>query len=1139
MVRPSLLRGHDLYGDSRETSRAPPRLRDKNVSLHGYALGMPSWLNEAISEFGVAAQAKLAGPGEREALIRSPLEALLSVLGSQVGVPATFHDEVRDSERRVRPDYGVMVKGAIVGYIEVKAPDRSIDPASMTGHDLEQFVRLRDIPNLLYTNGTEWRLYRDGVAKDPAHLLGGSLSSTGSNLHPDDDFESLIRTFLNWKPLPITNVGTLVRSLAPLTRLLRGEVLDQIKIEHTNVAAGSPVSQQPFMGLAADWRALLFPTATDDIFADGYAQAVTFALLLAKTEGTNFEGQTLHVIGQDLIKHHSLMGRALQLLTDNIAADFAVTLSLLVRVVDSVIWPKVRSGRRDTYLHLYEAFLGEYDPTLREESGSYYTPRELVDEMVRLTADVLVSRLERPKAFLDPNVVTIDPAMGTGTFLHSIIEQSLLQVENEEGLGAVAGAATELTNTLIGFEIQMGPFAVAELRTADLMAEKGALLPKDGLKLYVTDTLDNPYSELTQLGSGLESLAASRRAANKIKAKTPVTVVIGNPPYDDKAEGRGGWIENGDAGGVVSPLEAFRSYQMSPHKHILKNMFVYFWRWATWKAFESTPDDDAGIITFITPSAYVHGPAFTAMREYMRRHASEGWIIDVTPEGQRASVSTRLFPKVQQPLAVAIFVRNAQTSRDVPANIHVRKVSGTRSEKLGQLSKIQLDDDGWTAARTTWTSPFTPAPATDWDNHPAINDVFPWTSPGVTGNRTWPFSPDKEILQTRWKALTAAAESDKPTLLKTTRDRYIDKVVGPLPPSSAFPVGSKGSPSIDVEKLRSTNGDAVIVDIGFRTFDRQFVIADNRVLDMARPPLWAARTPDQIFVVEKHALAVTSGPGLVFSDLMPELNYFDNRGGRTLPLFHPSGEANVAPGLLSSLSTEYGRDVTAENLLAYIAAVAGHPGFTAQFNSELTTPGIRVPVTAKAAIFSEAIKIGERILWAQTYGERFADPSAGRPKANIRFAQNDPRQPKALTPVSILPTSLSFEDGVLSVGDGSWGPVRQEVYEYAVGTKNVIHSWVNYRRSDSDAVKSTPLDEMIPSHWVPSWTPALTNLLTVLTRLVDEEPAQLNLLSQVINGPLLTMSGLEADGVAWPKSKADRKPKVSATVGSTAVPLDI
>lgn len=92
------------------------------------------WLVDAVADFGADARQKLAGPGDREAAIRAPLEGLLKAAGSALGVPAVFHDEVRDEERRVRPDYGVSVKGLMAGYVEVKAPGRGIDDPPVKQH---------------------------------------------------------------------------------------------------------------------------------------------------------------------------------------------------------------------------------------------------------------------------------------------------------------------------------------------------------------------------------------------------------------------------------------------------------------------------------------------------------------------------------------------------------------------------------------------------------------------------------------------------------------------------------------------------------------------------------------------------------------------------------------------------------------------------------------------------------------------------------------------------------------------------------------------------------------------------------------------------------------------------------------------
>lgn len=561
------------------------------------------WAADAVSAFGAACKSKLAGPGDREAAIRAPLEGLLRAAGDRLGVEAVFHDEVRDTERQVRPDYGVSVQGAITGYVEVKAPGRGIDPARFTGHDKRQWNRQRDLPNLVYTNGTDWRLYRDGdLIAGPVGFTGGSLDTAGGKLATSPGFEGLVTDFLRWHPAPITSVAALVRAIAPLTRLLRGEVVDQLGLERRAIKAGADEYAQPFLGLARDWRALLFPSADDQTFADGYAQAVTFSLLLARTEGIDVAGRPLHEIGAALGHEHLLMGKALQLLTDDVAADFKVTLDLLVRVVGAVDWPKVRRGRRDTYLHLYENFLEQYDNELRKQSGSYYTPREVVEHMVRLTEETLVTRLDRDQGFRDSGVLTVDPAMGTGTYLHTVLERVAGQAAEVDGPGAVSGVVAQVARRLVGFELQMGPYAVAELRAADLLASHHASTPTGGMHLYVTDTLDDPYAPQTQIGSGLQLIAQSRRRASEVKARANVTVVIGNPPYRERAEGMGGWVESGSAAHGKSAsgiLDDFRDPTTARHFHNLKNLYVYFWRWATWKVWESTITDadegDAGL----------------------------------------------------------------------------------------------------------------------------------------------------------------------------------------------------------------------------------------------------------------------------------------------------------------------------------------------------------------------------------------------------------------------------------------------------------------------------------------------------------------------------------------------------------------
>jgi hypothetical protein len=105
--------------------------------------------------------------------------------------------------------------------------------------------------------------------------------------------------------------------------------------------------------------------------------------------------------------------------------------------------------------------------------------------------------------------------------------------------------------------------------------------------------------------------------------------------------------------------------------------------------------------------------------------------------------------------------------------------------------------------------------------------------------------------------------------------------------------------------------------------------------------------------------------------------------------------------------------------------------------------------------------------------------------------------------------------------------VRREVWDYAVGGKNVVGSWFNYRKKDPGGKRSSPLDHLYPTAWDPDWTAEAIDLLTVLTRLVELEPAQADLLARILASERLHADDLRAAGARWPMTSKDRKPRYS------------
>ena len=680
---------------------------------------MSTSILKALQQFGQAVKDKSTQltSGAPEDQLRSPFENFMKAVAAAKGSKIVCTGETQLPDRLGRPDYAAHRNGLLTGYVELKAPGTGVNARHFKSHNRDQFKRFSAIPNILYTDGNEWALYRDGDLIGKTVCLSGDIVTDGQKAVDQADAQALDRLlvdFLSWEPMiPRDSNGDVLldefaQLLAPLCRMLREDVTDALKDETS-----------PLNTLAHDWRQLLFPNAPDEQFADAYAQTVTFALLLGRSEGA--DPLTINEAVQKLDVQHNLLSRALQVLTDRKArAEIATSLDLLVRVI-AALPPTVFANRNAPWLYFYEDFLAVYDPELRKNAGAYYTPVEVVHAQVRLIDALLTDRLGKRLGFADSDVITLDPAAGTGTYLLGVVEHALEQVKQLQGAGAVPGCATELAKNLYGFELMVGPYAVTELRLSRALRDERATLPEDGTHIYLTDTLENPHATPQQLSYYLQPIADQHEMALKVKRDVPVIVCLGNPPYDrheaataDNKAQTGGWVRWGDDGqGRQAILDDFIEPAVAAghavHVKNLYNLYVYFWRWALWKVFEHQTARGHGIISFISASSYLEGDAFSGMREHMRRLCDEIWILDLGGEGRGTRRDDNVFD-IQTPVAIAVAVRYRETDKKKPAEVHYTKIEGDRQEKLDQLEAI---DDfaslSWQDCPADWQAPFRPA----------------------------------------------------------------------------------------------------------------------------------------------------------------------------------------------------------------------------------------------------------------------------------------------------------------------------------------------------------------------------------------------------------------------------------------------
>jgi predicted helicase len=385
---------------------------------------------------------------------------------------------------------------------------------------------------------------------------------------------------------------------------------------------------------------------------------------------------------------------------------------------------------------------------------------------------------------------------------------------------------------------------------------------------------------------------------------------------------------------------------------------------------------------------------------------------------------------------------------------------------------------------------------------PSIADLFPWQNNGVQCKRTWPIAPTKELLETRWKELLRSP--DVAAAMKESGDRTIALEQIDLFDSKKI-----------LPALNTLSKDAkiqTIVKYSYRSFDRQYLLADNRLISRPRQPLWLAHSDKQIYLSSMFYAPLGNGPAVTACLDIPDLHYFCNRGAKDIvPLYRDASasQPNILPGLLDMLNKAYGRKITPEDLAGYVYAILAQPEYTQRFAEELAGKQVRVPLTKDKKLFAMVSEFGKELIWLHTYGERLQDadhPAGQIPKGKTQCTKAVSDQE------SNYPNEFHYDETTkkLCVGDGEFTPVPLEVWEFEVSGLKVVQSWLGYRMRERSGKKSSPLDDIRPRVWMREFTRELLELLWVLEITVAGYPKQQQLLEAVLESDLFTEAELPA-----------------------------
>ncbi len=289
---------------------------------------------------------------------------------------------------------------------------------------------------------------------------------------------------------------------------------------------------------------------------------------------------------------------------------------------------------------VYEQFFQGYSVKVADTHGIVYTPQPIVDFMCASVDEVLN---EEFGLSLGSNKVNIlDPCTGTGNFIvnlmNRISRRNLKQMYKEH---------------LFANEVMLMPYYISALNIEHAYYEiMGEYEPFEGL--CFVDTLD-----LAEQRQGL--LQFSRENTERVdrQKKTPITVIIGNPPYNVGQLNENDNNKNRKYEIVDNRIkESYKKDSNATLKTQLYDPYVKFFRWASDRL-----NGRDGIVCFISNNSFVENIAFDGMRKHLPKDFSRVYHVDLhgnVRKNPKLSGTTHNVFGIQVGVGITVLVKNQQ-----------------------------------------------------------------------------------------------------------------------------------------------------------------------------------------------------------------------------------------------------------------------------------------------------------------------------------------------------------------------------------------------------------------------------------------------------------------------------------------------
>jgi len=631
------------------------------------------------------------------------------------------------------PDYILTKKDIPVGFIEAKdIGDKDLSGAKKTGNK-EQFDRYKNsLNNLIFTDYLDFHLYIDGVFVTKIAIAELKFPSSGGvpvgrggfsagEIVPIPEnfaaFTNLLKDFCVHISQTIKSSKRLAEMMAGKARLL-SDVIEQALTSDETHNEDSTLKDQ-----MNAFKEILIHDIAPKGFADVYAQTIAYGMFAARLHDPTLPTFSRQEAAELIPKSNPFLRKLFGYIAgpdidDRIKwiVDSLVDIFLACNVAEILKNYGKSTKMEDPIIHFYETFLSEYDPKLRKARGVWYTPKPVVNFIVRAVDDILKTEFDLSQGLADTSktkikidlqgkkveqevhkVQILDPATGTGTFLAEVVKHIHHKFKGQQGVWSNY-VETHLLPRLNGFELLMASYAMAHLQMDLLLTETGYSPPTGGvpngrggssqrLKIYLTNSLEESHPDTGTLFANW--LSSEANEANFIKRDTPVMCIVGNPPYSGESNNKGEWI-----------MKLMEDYKKEPGgKEKLKERnpkwinddYVKFLRYGQ----HYIERNGSGVLAFINPHGFLDNPTFRGMRWNLLKTYDKIYTIDLHGNSKKketapdGSADVNVFD-IMQGVSINIFVKTGKKKANELGQVFHYDLYGKRDFKYDFLSDNSL-----------------------------------------------------------------------------------------------------------------------------------------------------------------------------------------------------------------------------------------------------------------------------------------------------------------------------------------------------------------------------------------------------------------------------------------------------------------